>query len=185
MTDESFDFHAVLTGRKYPTGSIRVWFDDEPWYELEALEERHSRLGADDPQLKVVEEQFEQVNQKIAESAYTVHVRGISPRASEDLLSSALSHFPIKRDMYGRDDDIQALKRNQDIALLSFAAHITKVVNPDGATVEFNDDNKLDLARGILNEAPKSAISAIDAAIAQVSREFAEQQARYTSPDFS
>jgi hypothetical protein len=180
-----FDLHAVLTGRKYPTGTVRVWFDEEDWYELAALESRHASLKAEDPELKAVEREIQEAQKRIDETAFTVHLRGISPRAGEDLISKALAEYPIKRDLYGREEDERARLRNQHVAALSFAAHIVKVVSPAGTEVVLTDENRLEQAKLILGEAPPSAIDRIDKGIAAVSKNFAELQAKQASPDFS
>lgn len=185
MSEEEFDLHAALTGRSYPKATVEIWLEEEPWYELEALEKKHSKLLADDPALKTTEDEIQRVQKIINETAYKVSLRGISPRAGEDIVSKALSQVPIRFDQYGRDNMENTVNRNRLIRELSFAAHLTKVVNPDGKQITVTDDNRQDIARMILGEAPPTAIETIDDTIKQVSRKFAEQQAKFSSPDFS
>lgn len=184
MDENEFDLRDVLLGRKYPEGKVRVWFDEEPWYELEALEKKHANLKSEDPEFQKVERRITQVQKQIEAEAYTVHLRGISPRAGEDIISEALSTLPFKRDAYGRDDVLQTIERNRLIKEISFAEHVKKVVTPDGRTQVWNESDKRDLARAFLGEAPDSATAAVDQAIAAVSKKFVEQQTEYANVDF-
>lgn len=184
MDENEVDLRDVLQGRKYPKGAVKVWMDDEPWFELEALEKKSATLLANTPELKQVEKRIKEVKKQIDAEAYVVHIRGISPRAGQDVISTALSEFPFKRDMYGRDDETQQINRNRLISELSFSEHIQKVVWPNGKEQAWTEDNKRDLARAFLGEATASAIDTVDTAIGRVSRKFVEMQAEYANVDF-
>ena len=184
---EEFDLHAALTGRKHPEAKVPVWLDDEPWYELQALERRHAALGdpeRDAKELKEIEAAIDRTRETIEATKWIVQVRGISKGKGNDLITEALVEIPVMRDMYGRDDFKRERDRNALIQELSFAEHITEVVNPDGKVVTVTDENRRDVARLFLREAPDTAIDIIDNAIAQVSSKFAELQTRHQSPDF-
>lgn len=177
---DGFDLRDALLGRKYPETSVKVWMDDELFYRLEAARKRHAvalDAGQTDGELDRIEAEME-------ESAYVVHLRGISGRAGEDIISKALSEKPIKRDMYGREDDLQSIERQRLVAELSFSEHITKIVDPRGREQVFTEDNKRDLARALLGNAPKVTVKIIDSAIAQLSKDFADQVAEHSSVDF-
>lgn len=182
---EEFDLHAALTGRQYPEATVPVWMDDSPWYELERLEKKHAGISdPEDPELKVVEDQIENLKKRIEGTKWQVGIRGISPRAGEDIISAALHEIPVKRDMYGRDEFERERLRNKLIRELSFAAHLTKIINPGGGTNLATDENRRDMARLLLDESSQSAIETVDKAIGEVSKKFTELQARQQSPDF-
>ncbi len=162
MTD--FDLRNVLADRAYPTASVKVHLDEKPYFDLAALERVVVNADNDVDRAKAVKA-FERKKAELTETAFTIHFRGTSPRAREDLQSEALHEFPIRRDVYGRDSDEQLIKRARLLNELYFAAYITKVVTPDGAEQVWTDDNRRDLARAFLDLAPDFAITTVDAAI--------------------
>lgn len=163
MTD--FDLRNVLADRAYPTASIKVHMTEEPYFELAALDRAVASAGTDAARAKATKA-FEAARAALADAAYTVHLRGTSPRAREDLQSEALHEFPIRRDIYGRDNDEVARNRGKLLSELYFAAHITKVVWPGGVGEQvWDEESERDLARAFLGQAPDFAIETVDAAI--------------------
>lgn len=184
MTD-SFDLRDVLAGRKYPTARIPVVLNDEVLWEIMELQREASEalvdnsIDPDDVQRKL--------EAKIAErdaSVYWVHLRGTSRRHREEIQSEVLSQIPYKPDAYGRDDVARSLKRQQLATELLFASHITKIVAPNGAEQVFTEENKRDLTRAFLSEAPDHAVNIVDTAITQLRGEEAEQFAKVSELDF-
>lgn len=183
MDDKTFDLRDALLGRKYPETSSTIWLSEELDYAIAALNRKQANV-TDEKELAQIEGELAELGAQKLAQAYRVHVRAISNRSREDILSKALAGKPIKRDMYGREDDLQLMERNRLIAELSFAAHVTKIVSPDGNEQIFTDENRRDLARAILDQAPGSAVATIDALIDGVNQKFAAQEAESTNPDF-
>jgi hypothetical protein len=105
-------------------------------------------------------------------------------RAGEDIISKALAAWPIRRDAFGREDDAIALERQKVMRELNLAAHLVKLVNPDGIEQVITDENRLDVARAILAEAPRITLGILDQSMAQLSNDFAEKVREQQDPDF-
>lgn len=181
---DTFDLRAVLADRAYPTAAVKVLLDDKVLWELAAL---HRRLD----EVVVTNENPEDLERLIAakeaqrnEEAYTVHLRGTSPRAREDMQRKALEQLPLKPDVYGREDGVRVLERNSLLSELYFAGHITKVVAPNGAEQVWTPEEARDLARAFLDTAPEHAIKTVDAAIIALRGEQQEQFAKVSDIDF-
>ena len=179
-----FDIRNVLIGRELPEGEVSIWADDHLLFERESLENELAGATAK-ADVKKLEEAIAANAKALEESKLIVTIRGITPRASEDIISKALSELPIKRDVYSREDEHQMILRNRLIQKLSFAAHIVKIESPDGGVQVIDDENRYSVAEAILKDGTSTAISTIDAAIGTVSRNFAEKLAEWQSPDFS
>lgn len=175
MSDETFDLRDVLANRKYPTASVRVWSDEEGFFALAAMNRKAADLESG-PELDDLERRIQNQEDELNASAYTVHLRGTSRRAREDMQTEALVQFPIKRDALGREDELQTWKRGNLLSELYFAAHVTKVVDPSGAVQELNDDNRRDVARAILSFLPEVSVKLIDEAIGSLRGEAEMQQ---------
>jgi hypothetical protein len=184
MTD-NFDLRDVLADRKYPTARIPVVLNDEVLWDFVELQRQAAEAVVDNAIDS--EDVQRKLEAKIAErdaSVYWIHLRGTSRRHREDIQSEVLSQIPYKPDMYGRDDVARSLKRQQLTTELLFASHITKIVAPNGAEQVFTEENKRDLTRAFLDEAPDHAVNIVDNAIAQLRGEEAEQFAKVSDLDF-
>lgn len=163
MTEE-FDLRETLAGRAYPTSTIKVWMDEEVMFEIAALIRKQANI-TDPKELKAIDAQISATTKEANDQAYTVHLRGTSRRAREDMQSKAFAEFPIERDIYGREKDMTAWNRGNLLTEMYFAAHITAVVNPAGKRQDWTEENRRDLARVLLDMAPEETIKMIDAAI--------------------
>jgi hypothetical protein len=179
----SFDIRDALAGRTYVTTKAPFWVDDAIFYEIEAAVEAHAEAIDNDIRMKA-EGELDRLEAERDAQAYTLHLRAISNRSNEDIVSKALSQFPIKRDAFGREDDNTVIKRNRLMRELQLAAHLTKIVSPDGETQVIDDDNRGDIARALLADAPPVSLGVVDQAIAKINNEFKTQQAAHQDTDF-
>jgi len=181
-----FDIRDALLERGYPTAKVQIWISDEIFYKIESIEDQIKHT----PEVQKIaiadlEGQLEALWRERDEQAYTVHLRGISVRSGEDIISKALAAWPIKRDYFGRDDDAMALERQKLMREMQLAAHLVKVVDPEGneQRIETEEDHR-DVARSILAEAPRVTLNILDQAMMQLSKEFKEQVQKQQDPDF-
>lgn len=183
MNEDTFDIREVLANRKYPTTSVKIWMDEEVWFEMDALSKKLA--SAKKEHLKPLEAQMKELEKRRDEEAFTIHLRAISNRANEDIISRALADIPIIRDLYGRESVERGRERDKLIQEMSFAERITKLVDPRGREQVFTDENRRDLTRAFLDSAPVFSIEIVDQAIGALANKFAEQRALAQSPDFS
>lgn len=176
MTEETFDLREVLSNRAYPTAKIPVWIDEAGFFELAALERKHADTKADSPELGDLDNKIANLKAELNASAITVHLRGTSRRSREDMVTEAMVQFPVKRDVLGREDELQAYKRGNLLTELYFAAHVQKIVAPNGKTQELNDENRRDVARSMLSDLPDFSVALIDQAIGNLRGEAEMQQ---------
>lgn len=159
-----FDLREIAAGRAYPTATVNVWVEERLFFELAALE-RKQASETDDDAVNALESQIQKKREELEASALKVHLRGTSRRAREDMQTKALSQFPIRRDVYGRDDDLQAVNRNRYVTELVFAAHIQSIEAPNGSKQDWTEENRQELARVFLDELPEVSVNIVDKAI--------------------
>lgn len=179
----TFDLRDVLADKAYPTTVVKVLMDERIYFELAALADAHAAATSATEQKRIAAQFKAKVEERDA-NQYAVHLRGTSPRAREDIQSLALATFPIKRDMWGREDDLQAVRRGQLLAQLYFAAHITKIVAPNGDEQEFTEENRNDVAQAFLDAAPEHSIKMVDTAITALRGEAEAQKYAQQDADF-
>lgn len=173
---DDFDLRDVLASRKYPTAKVKVWVDEEGFFELAALEQKIANtLDADE--VSRLDAQAQKLKDELNASALTVHLRGTSRRAREDMQTEALTLFPIKRDVMGREESLQQVERGRLLTELYFAAHITAVENAAGARQDWAPDSLgRELARAFLSEMPDYSVALVDQAIGALRGESEMQQ---------
>jgi hypothetical protein len=184
MSDESFDIRDVLAGRKYAEADVQIWTDDELFYKRAAIESQIAKEANPDEADRLTA-RAAQISQEIADAAVAVNIRAISPRAKEDIVSKALSQLPIKRDAYGREDDLRAIERTKIIRKLTFEQHVKKLTTADGRSQVLNDDNRSEVIQSLLDQAPDWCLDLLDAAIKEISKSFADRIAEWSDPAFS
>jgi hypothetical protein len=175
MSEETFDLRDVLANRKYPTVVVSVWIDEDGFFQLAALERKAadttSKTGIADLDRKI-----KNLKKQLNDEAIKVHLRGTSRRSREDMITEAMVQYPIRRDVMGREDELQAYRRASLLTELYFAAHIQKVESASGQVQVLDDDNRRDVARSLLSELPELSVKLIDTAIANLRGEAEMQQ---------
>jgi hypothetical protein len=182
MSGTTFDLRDVLADRAYPTASVDVWFDDIAGRELDELDNAINETS-DPKELKKLEAEFEAKRKEFAHKKYTFALQGISQRRREDIQTKGYSEFPIKRDMFGRDDVAQETQRQYFVRDLLFEAFIVSITNPDGLVQEHPE---LDVIKTFTGYAPFTAIQKIDLAIGALDSDtdiqrFGQQDADFLS----
>lgn len=179
----SFDIRTALTERNYVTTNVPFWVDDKVFYDLQSVRDQHAR-AIEDAEIKALDERLDQLEKRRDDEAYHIYLRSISNRANEDIISKALAEWPIKRDIYGREDENEQMERGKLIREMQVAAHIVKIVNPEGVGQSIDDDDRRDVARAILAEAPPVSLNVLDQAIAELQKDFKDETLRHQDTDF-
>lgn len=196
----TFDIRDALLGRSFPEANTPIWVDDRVFYEIEEIQHqiadavdtiraRSVKTGEvpdaeKDPAVKKLMAKLKHAQKVRDEQAVTVYFRAIDNEENEAIIEEALQQVPIERDMFGREREISTLRRNRMIRELSFAAHMTKLVSPDGQEQLITDENRRDVARAILLKAPPVTLHIIDQAITQINKQFADHLAKVQGTDF-
>lgn len=121
LTEEKFDFVKAAKGRGYPTQELSVYLDDGAIVELVQHNSRMQSL-ADTGQTKAyeaLEKETQRLLDKVEESKYTIHLRGVAPKRWEEIYKDE------------KTNDVEKI-------YLMVAESIEKVVSASGAV----DDSK-------------------------------------------
>lgn len=179
-----FDIRAVLSDRKLPEDEVSFYIDEAIGYELEKLSKKIDHLAILDEkdEYKRVNAELEKLSEQLSSLQYTARARGISQRRKDDILSKALSQFPYKRDLMGRDEGEQEFNRGNLQMTLFWAAMLYEVEDTNGNVQEVTPE----LVDYLRAELPAAAQRAINGLIEDVSGNtdwfrFAAQDADFLS----
>lgn len=190
-----WDLNDVISDRAQPTEEVKIYLNEVAAYAKSKIQESIDK-ATKAKKLDEVErltKKLDEVNAELEATAYTVHLTGVPSRMREDIASKALSEYPFKLDLMGRDDPANAQKRLERENALLWHAQVTDVVNasgqhkrdwtvgtkmPDGSY----EDGTIDLFIGNL---PTSAQVAVDNAIKQLAARVNQFSVASKSPDFS
>jgi hypothetical protein len=179
----SFDIREAVSGRNYVTAQIPFWLEDKVFYDLEAAREAHAR-ATDDDVVAELDAEIDHLEKQRDAEAYIMHLRAISNRMNEDIISKALAETPIKRDVYGREDEARQMDRGKHIREMQMAAHMVKMVDPDGNAQVVNDENRREVARALIDNLPPISLKILDEAIKELNKDFQSTLAKQQDTDF-
>lgn len=183
--DNTFDLIDDLLERDFPTREVDVWFDLVGGEELDKLERQIEREWKkerpDEKQIDLWKEEFDVKYAEFQDKKYTVHLQGIPIQQKKDIVIRALKLVPVKRDGYGRDDEVQLMKRDIVQKNLVWEAYITKVVNPEGKVQEKPSQKVIEVFTG---RAPVQVVNRVDEAIGELDTEVDVQHFGHQDADF-
>lgn len=193
--DSTWDLADVISDRIQPTDEVTVYLNEVAAYAKSKVQDALDK-AAKAKNVKEVEtltKKLEEVDAELEATAYTIHLTGVPSRMREDIASKALSEYPFRLDLMGRDEPANAQKRLERENALLWHAQIADVVNargqhkrdwtvgtklPDGSY----EDGTIDLFIGNL---PTSAQVAVDTAIKQLAIRVNQFSVASKTPDFS
>lgn len=124
---ELLDLGTVLAEREQPEESITFFLNEKLQYARSVLVEQAK--SAKDPEVaSELEGKIGEVDEALAESKYTLTLRGLPQRMREDINSKALAEFPVKPNFMGYDDSANAKARAEKENLLLLASSIVRLV---------------------------------------------------------
>ena len=147
-----FNIVDVLQGRGYPESTVDIYLDESTIYELSTIKEKLEEL--DKLVVKKVEtekqkterenllSEQDELNKKLLQSKYTVHLTGISEGRREEFYRNAVKKYPIQYEapnsisglLSGDQQKIEKDSPERDALFTDYLwqGHIKKIVNPDG-----------------------------------------------------
>jgi hypothetical protein len=149
---KSFNIINVLQERAYPKTSVEVVLDEDNSYrasmvkeKIEAIEKKVGTKNASASQKETIDKltaELEELLEKLSESKYVFHIRGISEGKREKLIADATKKYPIE---YEKGAELSALlgsggelrekpspERDQLFTDFLWQHQIEKIVDPDG-----------------------------------------------------
>jgi predicted RNA-binding protein YlxR (DUF448 family) len=149
---KSFNIINVLQERAYPKTSVEVVLDEENSYrasmvkeKIEAIEKKVGTKNASASQKETIDKltaELEELLEKLSESKYVFHIRGISEGKREKLIADATKKYPVE---YEKGAELSALlgsggeprekpspERDQLFTDFLWQHQIEKIVDPDG-----------------------------------------------------
>lgn len=180
MNDGEWDLGDVLLERPQPTDDVVIYLNEVAAFTKSKLLEAHSRT-TDEAEIKKLDKELAQLEKDLAASQYTVRLTGIPSRMSENLVSKALHEFPLKLDLMGRDDPLNARDRMEKQNLLLWNAQIVDVINPAGQSKKSWSIEETEKFAGAL---PVSAQNAIDEKLKELATRVNDFTVKSQSADF-
>ena len=139
----TFSIVNVLKERAYPHDEVNVYLDEETAYEASQAKEALKKIDILDVEYAAAEEKFNKLMDKLEQSKYVFHIKGISEGKREEMFNLSLEKYPAKfteskNSFTGevKKEEIESVERNNLFTSMIWAAHIVKIVAPDGSVQE-------------------------------------------------
>jgi hypothetical protein len=181
----TFNIVNVLAERAYPKSSIVIHLDEQSAYDAsvikEELDELLERVGKHNPskqqqdRIDDLTEQVDKLSQKMVESGYIFHIKGISEGKRETLFNDSKKKYPVE---YEKPNDLASLtgqkvervekespERDQLFTDFLWREHIYMVEDPDGNT---QTDLTYSDIKEIRSSLPLSSLAKINQAIEKI-----------------
>jgi len=182
---KNFNILNVLAERAYPKTTVVIYLDEQSAYdasgikeELDALTEKIGKKNPSAEQKDKIEkltEELDTLSDKIKQSGYTFHIRGISEGKREELFNESKKKYPIE---YEKPNELAALtgqrvervekespERDQLFTDLLWRDHIQMVEDPEGNIQDTFTYSDIKTLRSAL---PLSALAKINQAIEKI-----------------
>lgn len=176
------DLRAYLENRAYPTAAVKVLMTEQVAFELAELYRQHS-VAKEKEDVERLDAQIAAKEAERDSQLFSVHCRATSGRAREDIVRTTLHEVPYQLDMYGRDRVENEYARKRLLRELIFTAHMTKITFPDGEVQLLTDENRRDVVRSFLDQAPDHTIELVDQLIERLNGTAEMQKAQFLDPN--
>jgi hypothetical protein len=136
----TFSIVNALKDRAYPQDEVNVYLDEETAYKASQAKQVLSKIDSLDVEYAAAEEKFNKLMDKLQESKYVFHIKGISEGKREEIFNLSVQKYPAefnetKNAFTGevKKEEIESVDRNNLFTAMIWAAHILKIVAPDGS----------------------------------------------------
>ena len=166
MTDPiTFDLGLVLAGRSYPRTEVPVYLDEEAGFQIYRADQELQRLAnlKKVEEYNALEEKFQALLKQVNDQRYVFHLKGTPRKIRQDIFKKVRADHPEVIDSFGRV--VPNPEADEQYALLTWAAHIEKIVAPDGKAMVAPSVENLQQFREL---APDTAIQAVENALSEL-----------------
>lgn len=167
LDPKTFNLAEVLSGRAFPQETIKVIFDEQAGYAIskqdEAVKAAQKTLDAledavelDDDAIKAAQQVLNDESAKLdaliadaKELLYSVTVRAVARKYTEDEYNAAYTNVVRKKDLFGNIEVTPEVEKAEEkFTVAHWALHIIEVKNPEGAVDHDFNKEKVKFIRG-------------------------------------
>lgn len=155
---ETFNIIDALQGVDYPEDSVDVFMSDNLMYLISKANDelRLAELRKEEDKVKEIREKLDNLREQASIVKFTFHVRSIPRDQMKAILTKLDNDFPPEKDLMGRD--VSNPERDEAFMSRQWAAHIVRIVNPNGAVQVGISEEDAEKLRGHM---PQSALEAV------------------------
>lgn len=155
---ETFNIIDALQGVDYPEDSVDVFMSDNLMYLISKANDelRLAELRKEEDKVKEIQEKLDNLREQASIVKFTFHVRSIPRDQMKAILTKLDNDFPPEKDLMGRD--VSNPERDETFMSRQWAAHIVRIVNPNGAVQVGISEEDAEKLRGHM---PQSALEAV------------------------
>ena len=172
----TFNIIEVLTNRAYPESVVNVILDESLAYEAAMIKEEIEQMeSSKKTKVSAFEDLLtkrDELSKKLSDSAYEIHLRGISEGQREASFAEARKKYPVEYEnsksitdmLSGQSERVEKESPQRDNLFTDYLwqKHIVKIVDPDGNE---QSDFSYSTIRTMRDSFPLSATMKINEAI--------------------
>jgi len=134
-----FSIINAIQDRAYPHDEVNIYLDEQTAYEASLVKTKLNSTDVLDNEYEAIEAELNKLLKTLEKSKYVFTITGISEGKREEIYDIATEKYPVeyretKNNFTGetKREEIENVERDNFFTSLIWAAHITKIVDPEG-----------------------------------------------------
>lgn len=128
---KTFDLVEALSGQAYPEKDIQVSLDSKTAAEIAVTNRKLDTLDPDSEEFKALEDKLVDLIKKLRSEMYTLTIKGVPNEVRRNILLNVYGE--LENIPEGKRTQVQTYEAEEKVTFKTWAAHIVKITNPDGA----------------------------------------------------
>lgn len=128
---KTFDLVEALSGQAYPEKEIQVSLDSKTAAEIAVTNRKLDTLDPDSEEFKALEDKLVELIKKLRSEMYTLTIKGVPNEVRRNILLNVYGE--LENIPESKRTQVQTYEAEEKVTFKTWAAHIVKITNPDGA----------------------------------------------------
>lgn len=128
---KTFDLVEALSGQAYPEKDIQVSLDSKTAAEIAVTNRKLDTLDPDSEEFKALEDKLVELIKKLRSEMYTLTIKGVPNEVRRNILLNVYGE--LENIPESKRTQVQTYEAEEKVTFKTWAAHIVKITNPDGA----------------------------------------------------
>lgn len=128
---KTFDLVEALSGQAYPEKDIQVSLDSKTAAEITVANRKLDTLDPDSEEFKALEDKLVALIKKLRAGMYTLTIKGVPNEVRRNILLNVYGE--LENIPESKRTQVQTFEAEEKVTFKTWAAHIVKITDPEGA----------------------------------------------------
>lgn len=153
---KTFDLVEALSGQAYPEKEIKVSLDSKTAAEIAVTNRKLDKLEPDNDEFKKLEDRLVESIKKLRDGMYTLTIKGVPNEVRRNIIMNVYGE--LENTPENKRTQVHALEAEEKVTFKTWAAHIVKMTDPEGAVRTALTDGDAELLFNALPAFSRSAV---------------------------